>query len=144
MLRRKLIFNLVVLAVCGAIALTIPVIANHFKKKPTAATSNNNNPNSYKLTSYFVGDQKPLSDVHLVWQLCLTDNYNHVVANWEEIYKDTSHNFTLAYDTKCLNLTASGLVYQGILNQIDYESLYTEGFRSTVTYKGFTCEICLP
>ena len=143
MLRRKLIFNFVILAVCGAIALTLPVIANHFKKKPATATANNN-PHNYKLSSYFVGDQNPLADTRVAWQLCLTDNYNNVVASWEEIYQDASLNFNLIYNAECLDLTVNGLVYQGIRNHADYENLYADGFRSTVSYNGFTCEICLP
>ena len=73
----------------------------------------------------------------------LTDK-TKLIADWTAIYQDACCNHNLIYDVENLVLTAQGLVYRGILNQADYESLYAQRYTSTVTYKGYTCEICLP
>lgn len=143
MLLRKLIINLIVFIVCGTIALTIPVLVNHFKQKAVAASSSPSNPNTYKLTSCFVGDQNLFDDTRVAWQISLTDK-TRLIADWTAIYQDACCNHNLIYDVENLVLTAQGLVYRGVLNQADYESLYAQRYTSTVTYKGYTCEICLP
>ena len=49
MLRRKLIINVIIIFVCGAVALSLPVFVKHWQSAPTATASDNNN--NYHLVS---------------------------------------------------------------------------------------------
>ena len=141
MFTRKLMINLVVFVVCGAIALTIPVFVNYWQTDTASAGDETKPP--YVLQSTFVGDNYPMTDARIMWQIYLTQGET-VIATWEEIYNSVStNNNVLSYDTEHLILTPNGLCYRGLATTTDYENLYATGYSSTVTYQGFTCHITL-
>ena len=137
MLRRKLMINLLVIVLCGAVALTIPVIVNQLQKSADAAI-NPNDP-SVILVSEFVGDSYvDLGDTCVVWQICLKRG-NTVVVTWDEIYQAAITRNALSYDREHLKLTRYGLCYTGIHSADDYQKLYDTNYHSYVNYQGRTC-----
>ena len=143
MLRRKLMINIIVFAVCGLIALTIPVLVNYYKTTPTSASDKPEQVMPYALHSVFVGDNYHLGDARIMWQVYLTQG-DTVITTWEEIYNSASKNHSLlSYDHEHLVLTPNGLRYRNLATAEDYENLYLHGYSSTVSYQGFTCHITL-
>ena len=135
MSRRKLMINLIIFAVCGAIALTIPVFVNCWQDKSTMAS--NDRPTCV-LKSVFVGDEFSFSDSWVVWQIYLTQG-DTIVADWHAIYTSINAGAPIDYDTKNLQLTANGFCYRGL----DFEHLYSSNYSSSVTYKNYTCTLTL-
>ena len=123
MSRRKFILSLVVVLVCGVIALSLPVIVNHTRKTANA------NSNQVHLCSVKIDDN--LLDT-TVWQIQLFSG-NKVIKTWDEIYQAVNDGkATLTYDDENLRLDARGL----LLNKT------TEGkYHSVVIYQGYHCEL---
>ena len=140
MFTRKLMINLVVFVVCGAIALTIPVFVNYWQTDTASAGDETKPP--YVLHSTFVGDNYPMTDARIMWQIYLTQG-DTIIATWEAIYNSLTGNQTLTFDTEHLELTPYGLRYFGLKTAADYENLYTNGYSSSVTYKNYTCTLNL-
>lgn len=144
MFRRKLIINILVFVVCGAIAFTIPVLVNYWQTTPTLA-SNEPNPDHdlpFVLQSKFVGEDYPMADARVMWQVYFTRG-DVVVATWASIYHAISTTNPLDFDTEHLELTPNGLRYRNLATTADYENLYANGYSSTVTYQGYTCTLIL-
>ena len=140
MISRKLMINIIVFVVCGAIALTIPVFINYCQSTPAAAGDETQLP--YVLHSKFVGDNYPMTDARIMWQIYLTQGET-IVASWSDIYASISTNNSLIYDTEHLQLTPNGLRYRGLVTATDYKNLYINGYSSSVTYKNYTCTLNL-
>lgn len=140
MFRRKLMINIIVFVVCGAIALTIPVLVNHWESTPTVAGEATELP--YVLRSKFVGDDFHLGDARVMWQIYLTQG-DDIIATWENLYNTIKITQQITYDTEHLQLTPNGFRYRGLADTTDYENLYATGYSSTVTYKNYTCTLTL-
>ena len=133
MFRRKLIINLVVVLLCGIIAVSLPVIMNNLSK-PNHAESQSTN-NDWQLISINVGNQYcDLLDTTLIWQLeC--HHGKQVIHNWQQIYQVIStDNSIITYNPKLFCLTAYGLVC--------LDNKTTEHY-SVVTYQNHQCIITL-
>ena len=137
MLRRKLMINIIVFAVCGAIALTIPVFVNYWHKTTASASEQ-----TYTLTSTFLGKSNHFQDARVMWQICLMSG-DTVVATWEDIYRTASINNSITFDTENLTLTPNGFCYRGLATTADFEKLYERGYSSSVTYNGYSCVLQL-
>ncbi len=135
---RKLVLNILIFVVCGAVAITIPVLVNHLSQPSVSANNNTPTTNNSILVSEFVGDDYRLTDSCVVWQVYLKSGAT-VVATWDEIYVALSQHNPLVYDTEHLELTPYGLCYRGLQTQEDYDKLYNTGYTSSVTYQGKTC-----
>lgn len=123
MSRRKFILNLVVVLVCGVIALSLPVIVNHTRKTANA------NSNQVHLCSVKIDDN--LLDT-TVWQIKLVSG-DKVIKTWDEIYQAVNDGkATLTYDNENLRLDVRGLLLKKT----------TEGkYHSVVIYQGYDCEL---
>jgi|GEM_PF-2589551 len=137
MLRKKLFLNLLIILVCGTVALSLPVIASHIQTPTNAST--NESTSDWQLVSVFVGNQfENQVDSTVVWQIERRRGKT-VLATWDEIYAESNFENTIQYDDKHLKLTAYGLVYDGLQSPDDYQSLYESGYRSTVIYQEHSC-----
>ena len=122
MLRKKLVINLVVVIVCGIIALSVPVIANQLQK-PTKAID------SATLIYYPVNDN--LHDA-TYWQLELRTDQT-TVATWKQIYDSVlKQPSLLRYDQDKLQLQSYGLVNK---------QTTADNTPTVVYYKQYYCEI---
>ena len=140
MFRRKLMINIIVFVVCGAITLTIPVLVKYWQQTPV--TAGEEPEPTYELHSKFVGNDFHLGDTRVMWQIYLTQD-EHISATWEEIYSTIKVTQQITYDTEHLQLTPNGFRYRGLATAADYENLYATGYSSTVNYQGFTCTLTL-
>lgn len=130
---RKLVLNLVIFVLCGAIAVSVPFMIKFWQKRTVTANEGTNTTTSNcTLASKFVGDQLHLSDYYFVWQVYLIRDFQ-VVVTWEEIYADISPHNPLVYDTENFILTPYGLCYRGLSND----------HVSRVTYQGHSCLLVL-
>lgn len=125
--RRKLMINIAVVVICGLIAISVPVLANHFSH-----TTNANTPVS--LVS--VPTNNHLLDAKAVWQLELRQG-DRVIKTWDEIYQSIqAHHTTITYDSNNLQLTSYGLLLP--------DNKTTEGgYHSVVIYENYQCELKL-
>ncbi|MCQ2382575.1 MAG: hypothetical protein MJ060_01910 [Clostridia bacterium] len=134
MFRRKLTINLIVVLVCGTIAVSLPIIVNHLQK-PTHAD------NGYQieetLISLFVGDQfQDKLDTYAIWQLELRRG-EKVLENWQQIYTTiTTDSSLIVYNQDQLKLTNYGLICR--------DKQTTAQFQAVVTYQGHSCTLVLP
>ncbi|MCM1404148.1 MAG: hypothetical protein NC133_01395 [Prevotella sp.] len=141
MLRRKLFLNLAILLLCGSVALSIPVLVNHWKQPANASDQNDC---GLTLVSEFSGTGSAhATDACVAWRLCLQRGAS-VVTTWDEIYADYLHGGTLSYDQKHLKITAYGLCYRDIHTAEDYQKLFASQYCSYVIYQGQTCLLQLP
>lgn len=133
MFRRKLTINLIVVLVCGTIAISLPIIANHLQK-PTHA---DNYRTSEELISIFVGNQfQDKLDTYAVWQLELRRG-EKVLENWQQIYTTiTTDSSLIVYNQDQLKLTNYGLICRN--------KQTTAQFQTVVTYQGHSCTLFLP
>lgn len=133
MFRRKLVLNIVIVLICGLIAISLPVIVNHMSR--TAHANNQPNTEDWQLVSINVGDQYcDLLDTTLIWQLECRKG-KQVVHNWQQIYHVISTtSSTITYNQKLFRLTSYGLVR---LN-----NKTTEHY-SVVIYQNHQCRIDL-
>jgi len=135
---RKLVLNILIFVVCGAVAITVPVLINHLSKPTVTANDDKSVSTNCILVSEFVGDDYRFTDTCIVWQVYLKNGFT-VIATWNEIYAALSQHNPLIYDTEHLALTPYGLCYRGLQTQEDYDKLYNTGYTSSVTYQGKTC-----
>lgn len=140
MFRRKLLLNLLILVICGTVAISIPVIVNHWSKP---ASANDNGQTPVTLESVFVDcTNLDFIDSCVVWQIYQKCG-DKIVAAWDTIYASLNEN-PLEYDHDKLQLTSYGLCLKGIHTPADYQKLYDDGYSSDVTYQGQTCRLQLP
>ena len=153
MLRKKLLINLAIILICGAIALSLPVLVGHIQK-PTNASTNTPEENSantttptleidWQLNSIFVGEQyQDKVDCSIIWQI-EQKHGNKVITTWDEIYANITATNSLTYDNEHLTLTRYGLVYRGLQTPTDHQTLYATGYQSTVIYQDHSCVLTL-
>ena len=141
MFSRKLLFNLLLVLICGIVTISIPVIVRYQQNSARASTNQTNTTNWF-LTCEFVGNQEQI-DAYLVWRIYQKCG-NTIVADWEDIYASINATNPLTYDTVHLKLTPQGLVYRDINTPEDYQKLYATGYSSFVIYQGKTCRLTLP
>lgn len=140
MFRRKLLLNLLILVICGTVAISIPVIVNHWSK-PASADGNGQD---VTLVSVFVDcTNLDSADSCVVWQIHQKRG-DTIVADWDTIYASLNAQNRLDYDHANLQLTPYGLCFKGIHTPADYQNLYDTGYSSNVTYQGQTCRLQLP
>lgn len=139
MMRRKLIINVIIIFVCGAVALSLPVFVKHWRSAPTATASDNNN--NHRLVGKFVGNSQTIGDWYLVWQISL-ESHDTVIATWDDIYQNILQNpNSVIYNTESLKLTSYGFICRDLSV---YEYLDIIDYSYQVTYKGYTCTLRLP
>lgn len=143
MFSRKLVINLLIVFICGTVAISLPVIVQ-YQQKPSQASTTQPTTAAWVLVCAFVGDtQQEQTDYYLAWQISQKRG-NTVIATWEDIYTAISVGNPLTYDTVHLELTPQGLIYRNVNTPEDYQKLYTTGYTSFVTYQGQTCVLTLP
>lgn len=126
MSRRKLVVNLAVIIMCGIVALSIPVIANHLPKTANA--------DSRQVTLVSSLTTNDFYENALIWQIELRRG-EKIIQTWDEIYQALNqHKATLNYDTQTLKLTAHGLVYTKTTK---------DNYSSVVTYQDYSCRLSL-
>ena len=106
MLRKKLLINLAIILICGAIALSLPVIVSHLQKPTSASTEENEESTTnsttadWQLTSTFVGQKyQDKIDCGVVWQI-EQKHGNKVITTWDEIYANITATRTSAFPGK--------------------------------------------
>ena len=142
MLRRKLAANLLFIVICGAVALSLPVLIQSLQK--SAAASGTQSADDWTLVSIFVGDRhQDKVDSCVVWQI--QKQRGDIVITWDEIYAAITKSNPLTYtDTEHLTLTSHGIVYRGIRSAADYQILLDSQYTAKVTYQGLNCTLQLP
>ena len=126
MLRRKLLINLLIVLVCGTVAVSLPIIVNNMQKSSNATTPTQD----WQLVSIYVGNQyKNLKDNYNIWQIEL--RHGDKVIPWSEIFATIQNDPTkIDYDTTKLRLleNGDGFVY-----------LTKTTAAAVVTYQGKSC-----
>lgn len=104
MLRRKLLINLLIVLVCGTVAVSLPIIVNNLQKSRDIVAQTED----WQLVSIYVGNQyKNLRDNYNIWQIEL--RHGDKVIPWSEIFATIQNDPTkVDYDTTQLRLLENG------------------------------------
>ena len=127
---RNVAINAIVVLICGAVAITLPILLNSNSDATPSSNADLNNPKATLQCINVDEEYRGTSDYPHIWQLRIVLG-DETITTWNEIYTTYTNTPSQLTVTGPLVITPTGIVYKG-----DPANYLT--FLGSATYRGNT------